>query len=166
MYRRRRREPRQYRRRRENYNDPFRSISSTLRRPGTQVAILAVIALIVYLLLQAGNSSQRNSSSSLPHEISIGEAFTKYQNGAFLLDVRTAQEWNEVHIPNTILIPLDQLASRVNEVPRDREVVVLCRSGDCARQGSDILYNSGFTQVASMTGSLNDWRGSGYPTQP
>jgi rhodanese-related sulfurtransferase len=89
-----------------------------------------------------------------------------YQNGAFVLDVRTQEEWNEFHAPNTTLIPLDQLASRLNEVPRDRQIVVVCRSGNRSQQGQDILLNAGFEQVTSMTGGLNEWRASGYPVEP
>jgi len=88
------------------------------------------------------------------------------QNGAFVLDVRTVEEWNEFHAPNSTLIPLDQLASRLNEVPRDRQVVVVCRSGNRSQQGRDILLNAGFEQVTSMTGGLNEWRAGGFPIEP
>lgn len=83
-----------------------------------------------------------------------------------VLDVRTVEEWNEFHAPNTTLIPLDELASRVDEVPRDREIVVVCRSGNRSQQGRDILLNAGFEKVTSMTGGLNEWRARGYPIEP
>jgi rhodanese-related sulfurtransferase len=89
-----------------------------------------------------------------------------YQNGAFVLDVRTLEEWNEFHAPNTTLIPLDQLTARLDEVPRDRPVLVVCRSGNRSQQGRDILLNAGFGQVTSMTGGLNEWRASGFPVEP
>ena len=132
-------------------------------RPGVQVAILAVAALIIYIILQSGGGG---STASLPREISVEEAYSKYQNGAFVLDVRTVDEWNEFHAPNTTLIPLDELASRVDELPRDREIVVVCRSGNRSQQGRDILLNAGFEQVTSMTGGLTEWRASGYPVEP
>jgi rhodanese-related sulfurtransferase len=98
--------------------------------------------------------------------IGVSEAYEMYRNGAFVLDVRTQEEWDEFHAPNTTLIPLDQLASRLNEVPRDRQVVVVCRSGNRSQEGRDILLNAGFEQVASMAGGLNEWRASGYPVEP
>jgi rhodanese-related sulfurtransferase len=166
MYRRNR--ERRYRRRR-NDRDNYKGIGSTLtsafRRPSSQIAVLVVVALVIYLILQAANGAQ-NNVSSLPREIPVSEAFTKYQNGAFVLDVRTQEEWNEFHVPNTTLIPLDQLASRLNELPKDREIVVVCRSGNRSQEGRDILLNAGFTQVTSMTGGLNEWRASGYPVEP
>jgi rhodanese-related sulfurtransferase len=74
--------------------------------------------------------------------------------------------WNAFHVPNTTLIPLDQLVSRLNEVPKDKEIVVVCGSGNRSQEGRDILLNPSFTQVASMSGGLNEWRASGYPTEP
>ena len=136
------------------------------RRPSTQIAVLAIVGLIIYLILQAGGVNNNNASTSLPNEISVSEAYTKYQNGVFVLDVRTVEEWNEFRIPNTTLIPLDQLASHLNELPRDKEIVVVCSSGNRSQQGRDILLNAGFTQVTSMQGGLNEWRASGYPTEP
>ncbi len=132
-------------------------------RPGVQVSILAVIALIVFVILQ---SSGGGTAKSLPGEIGVDEAYNKYQSGAFLLDVRTVEEWNEFHAPDTTLIPLDELPSRLGEVPQDKEIVVVCRSGSRSQQGRDILLNAGFKQVTSMAGGLNEWRSKGYPIEP
>jgi rhodanese-related sulfurtransferase len=134
-------------------------------KPGVQISILLVAALIIFIILQSGGGTAATTSTSLAPEISVAEAYAKYQNGAFVLDVRTNEEWNEFHAPNTTLIPLDQLAARVNEVPRDREIVVVCRSGNRSQQGRDILLNAGFENVTSMTGGLNEWRGAGYPIE-
>jgi rhodanese-related sulfurtransferase len=128
--------------------------------------LLVVVGIIIYLILQARSGANANAPASLPGEISASEAYSKYQAGAFVLDVRTQEEWNEFHAPNTTLIPLDQLASRVNELPRDREIVVVCRSGNRSQQGRDILLGAGFNQVTSMAGGLIDWRAAGYPVEP
>ena len=164
----RRKNQRHYRHsRRDSYNRSGRSLTSAFRTPRSQLAVLAVTALVIVLLVIWGNyRTKNNTQSSLPPEISVSEAYNKYQNGAFVLDVRTQEEWNEFHAPNTTLIPLDQLASRLNEVPRDKEIVVVCRSGNRSQQGRDILLNAGYTQVTSMQGGLNEWRASGYPVEP
>lgn len=137
-------------------------ISTFLRRPLVQIGIVAIVALIVYLLV----ATSSGAGGGLPSTISVDEAYAMYQDGAFVLDVRTVEEWNEYHAPNTTLIPLDELASRVNEVPRDRPIVVICRSGNRSDEGRDILLNAGFTQVTSMDGGLKDWRTRGYPIEP
>ena len=165
----RRNNDRRYRRsRRDTYHSSTeRKFTSAFRRPATQIALLAVVALVIYLILQAGNGTANNASpAALPAEISVSEAFTKYQNGTFVLDVRTQEEWDEYHAPNTTLIPLDQLPNRLNELPKDKEIVIVCRSGNRSAQARDILLNAGFSQVTSMKGGLNEWRASGYPIEP
>ncbi|HEU0292142.1 MAG TPA: rhodanese-like domain-containing protein [Anaerolineales bacterium] len=82
----------------------------------------------------------------------------------FILDVRQPEEWNEAHIPESTLIPLDQLPNRINELPKDQGIVIVCRSGNRSAQGRDILLESGFTNVTSMAGGLNQWKTAGYPT--
>jgi rhodanese-related sulfurtransferase len=95
----------------------------------------------------------------------VDEAYEKYQEGVFFLDVRTRQEWDEYHAPNTTLIPLDQLESRLDELPANEEIVVVCRSGNRSQSGRDILRNNGFAETTSMSGGLGAWRAAGYPTE-
>ena len=155
------------RRRRSVENRSRRGITSAFRSPGAQIAVLAVVALIVFLILQMGNDRANTPiAGALPATVNVSEAYEMYHNGAFVLDVRTVEEWNEFHAPNTTLIPLDQLASRLDEIPRDRQILVVCRSGNRSQQGRDILLNAGFTQVTSMAGGLNEWRESGFPIDP
>ncbi len=139
------------------------SFNSFMRKPLVQLGAVLLIALIVFLIasLSGGGSSQ---ASGIPSEISVEQAYEKYQNGVFLLDVREPEEWNEYHVPDTTLIPLGELASRVNELPKDREIVVICRSGNRSQEGRDILLQAGFTQVSSMAGGLKTWSSMGYPT--
>ncbi len=166
MYR--RNQERRYRRHRRDDNDRPRrlNLTSAFRRPGTQVAVLVVVAVVVYIILQMSAASKNAVDTSIPGEISVSQAYTKYQQGAFFIDVRTQEEWNEYHVPNTSLVPLDQLPNRLNEIPHDREIVVVCRSGNRSQQGRDILLNAGFTSVTSMQGGLNEWRAAGYPIEP
>ena len=138
------------------------SLSAFLRRPLVQVGIVAVGALVIYLLV----ATSSGAGGGLPRDVSVDKAYSMFQGGAFVLDVRTVEAWNEFHAPGTTLIPLDELASRLDELPRDRQIVVVCRSGNRSQQGRDILLAAGFTQVTSMTGGLNAWRSSGYPIEP
>jgi rhodanese-related sulfurtransferase len=95
--------------------------------------------------------------------VSVTEAAAMRDAGALVLDVREPDEWVAGHIPGAALIPLGELAARVAEVPRDRDVVVVCRSGNRSAQGRDILLGAGYTSVTSMAGGMNDWAGSGRP---
>ena len=103
--------------------------------------------------------------ATLPDEISVDEAYQKYQQGVFVLDVRTQQEWDDFHAPNTTLIPLAELESRLDELHQNEEIVVVCRSGNRSQVGRDILRNNGFEQTTSMAGGLKAWRAAGYPIE-
>lgn len=116
--------------------------------------------LIAFLLSSCGTAK----AETLPKTISVDKAYELYQNGTFFLDVRTQDEWNEFHAPNSVLIPLDQLPDRIAELPDDQPIVVVCRSGNRSGTGRDILIEAGFTDVTSMDGGLTEWAASGYPT--
>lgn len=73
-----------------------------------------------------------------------------------LLDVRRAEERAKGSIPGSVHIPLDQLRSRLGELPRDREIVVHCHTGQRSYFASRLLVQSGFT-VRNLTGSWRTW---------
>lgn len=138
-------------------------LAQFFRRPLVQFGLVAVALLIVILLAVSGGQP----TASTPAEISVQEAYQLYQNGeTFFLDVREPSEWDEYHAPNSTLIPLGELATRVNEVPKDKRIVVVCRSGNRSQEGAAILKQAGFTNVSSMAGGLKTWRDSGYPIAP
>jgi len=101
--------------------------------------------------------------NTLPSEIPATQAYNMYQNGAFFLDVRTSAEWDQGHIARSTLIPLDELPSRMNELPRDQDIVVVCKSGARSKEGAAILRQAGFTRVTCMNGGLQAWVAAGYP---
>lgn len=144
------------------------AISGT--RNSNTIWIIAGLLLIVVVGVSACGYLQQNQSApdasvaDYPQEITVQEAAVKKEQGAFILDVREPDEWQEHHIPGSTLIPLGDLPNRLNEVPEDQEVIVVCRSGNRSRSGRDILLNAGFSTVTSMNGGLNDWRASGYET--
>lgn len=146
---------------RKNNLNTRSGLSAFLRRPAVQLAMLAFVALLVYLIASGSGSG---TTSALAREVNVDEAYKMYQDGVFVLDVRTQEEWDEYHAPNTTLIPLDQLPARLSELPKDREILVVCRSGNRSQQGRDILLDAGFT-ATSMAGGLREWYAKGYPIE-
>lgn len=122
------------------------------------IAGVAIVAASAWFLFQP-------TTTGIPAEISSAQAYQKYQQGTFFLDVRTQEEWDQAHLANSVLIPLDQLASRLSEVPQDQEVVVICRSGRRSKEGMTMLRNAGYARVSSMTGGLIDWQAAQYPLE-
>lgn len=113
--------------------------------------------------LRVSPSPTPGPASDLPLEVDVATAAQMRDAGAFILDVRELDEWVSGHIPDATLVALGSLASRAGEVPKDRDVVVVCRSGNRSAQGRDILLNAGFSRVTSMAGGMNDWAAAGLP---
>jgi rhodanese-related sulfurtransferase len=128
------------------------------------IVIVVILGLVIFSQVGNQNRTAAGTATSYPLEVSLNEAVAKRDAGAFMLDVRTQSEWNEYHVPGSTLIPLDTLASRLNELPRDKEIIVVCRSGNRSAQGRDILRNAGFTTVTSLAGGLSNWKAQGFPT--
>jgi len=121
---------------------------------------LFTITVIFGLILAACSPAATTTSMAL--EVDVQEAYTLREQGAFILDVRQPEEWEAGHIPGATLIPLGELESRVDELPQDEEIVVVCRSGNRSATGRDILLDAGFTDVTSMGGGMNEWANQGY----
>ncbi len=102
-----------------------------------------------------------SDGSALPPRVNITRASELRDAGAFVLDVREPHEWVEGHIPGSTLIPLGELPARVAEVPKDKQILVVCRSGNRSQSGRDILVQAGFTNVTSMDGGVVQWGASG-----
>lgn len=135
-----------------------RERNQILRWVGIGAVIVAAFLLVV--LLSGGDAPQQ---SELPDSITVSQAYEKYQEGIYVLDVRTQEEWDTFHAPEATLIPLDELPNRINEVPKGQEIVVVCRSGNRSQVGRDILKDAGYSQVTSMDGGMVAWSNAGYP---
>jgi len=142
--------------------------TTTLRRTNKKqtlpIWVWVGLGAILLVGLFAAFFMQPASAGKMTAEINVIQAAEKRTAGAFILDIREQHEWNEVHIPDATLIPLGQLESRLNEIPRDQDIVVVCRSGNRSATGRDILLRAGFENVTSMAGGMNDWQAHGFPT--
>jgi rhodanese-related sulfurtransferase len=130
-------------------------VSAYLRKPAVQLGLVALVVLVVYLIASSAGGGST-------HDISVDDAYKMYQSGTFVVDVRTQAEWDEYHAPNTMLIPLDELPDRLNEIPKDQQILVICHSGNRSKKGRDILLNAGYNAL-SINGGLLAWIAKGYP---
>src|ERR687886_405207 len=78
-----------------------------------------------------------------------------------VLDVREPTEYAHGHVPGAINIPQADLASRLDEVPRDRPVVTICQSGMRSLRAAQFLKQRGIARVASVAGGTAAWRAAG-----
>lgn len=83
----------------------------------------------------------------------------------YVLDVRTPEEYVGGHVPGAVNIPHDQVASRLAEVPKDRDVVLYCRSGRRAQLAAGVLAENGYSRLQHMQGDMPAWADRGGPVE-
>lgn len=82
----------------------------------------------------------------------------------FVIDVRSPEEYRQDgHIQGARLLPLNLLAQRLNELPKDRPIVCVCRSGARSAMACETLKQHGFTNVINMSGGMMSWGMAGLP---
>jgi rhodanese-related sulfurtransferase len=84
---------------------------------------------------------------------------------AIALDVREPEEWQAGHMLGSVWIPLGDLSARAGELPRDRPIVVVCRSGSRSAYAADALVAAGY-DARNLAGGLQHWAASGLPLEP
>lgn len=80
--------------------------------------------------------------------------------GAMLVDVRESHEYRSGHAPGAKLIPLGSLESKLHEIPKEREILVICQSGMRSSQAAAILAKAGF-KVSNISGGMTNWQRAG-----
>lgn len=95
-----------------------------------------------------------------PPAISAAEAIRLVTDGALVVDVRREFEWNRVHIPDAVHMPLEVLPQRCLELPDDRLLITFCTGGLRSAGAANLLVENGFDAV-NMSRGLIDWRAAG-----
>ena len=81
----------------------------------------------------------------------------------YVLDVRSPEEYAGGHVPGAVNIPYDQITSRLAEVPKDKDVVLYCRSGRRAGIAADVLAANGYKRLSHLEGDMIAWTERGRP---
>ena len=116
--------------------------------------------ILMALLLLSGCATQ--SAKKTYRQITMEEAVTmlEEETGYTILDVRTAQEYSEKHIPGAINIANESIGTEdIPELPdKDQLILVYCRSGNRSKQASEKLVKLGYTNIVEI-GGINSWPG-------
>ena len=119
-----------------------------------------IIPFLMALLLLAGCGAQ--SEESTYRQVNAEEAATmmEEESSYIILDVRTAEEYSEKHIPGAINIPNETIGTEdIPELPdKGQLILVYCRSGNRSKQASEKLVKLGYTNIVEF-GGINDWMG-------
>ncbi|MFC4770027.1 rhodanese-like domain-containing protein [Effusibacillus consociatus] len=88
-----------------------------------------------------------------------GPDFLREKKEIVLLDVRQPEEYESGHIPGAVLVPLGELESRIEELDKDKEYFVICRSGRRSVMACHLLSEHGFTKLFNLHGGMLGWTG-------
>jgi rhodanese-related sulfurtransferase len=80
---------------------------------------------------------------------------------AVLLDVREPNEFADVRVPGSLLVPMSQLGSRLDEIPRDRPLLVMCAMCSRSQQVAGYLLQQGWEDVGNVAGGISTWERMG-----
>lgn len=134
--------------------------------------ILPLILLSIVLLSACGAadtaapvaaSGAVGGTLSLEPSIDVDTlAEIKDRSDVYVLDVREQWEYDEGHIPGVVLLPMSELPGRMSEIPKDKNVIVTCRTGNRSGQVTEFLRENGFENVHNMLGGIVAWEQAGY----
>ena len=105
------------------------------------------------------------------YEIYPGDVAEKIKNGEdiVLLDVRTLEEYEEIHLENALLLPVQELSAKsladigLGENMKDKEIIIYCRSGARSKTAYDIMKSLGYKNIKSSAGGMIHWQEDNYP---
>ena len=119
-----------------------------------------IIPFLMALLLLAGCGAQSEESTYRQVNAEEADSMMEEESGYIILDVRTAQEYSEKHIPGAINIPNETIGTEdIPELPDiEQLILVYCRSGNRSKQASEKLVKLGYTNIVEF-GGINDWMG-------
>jgi rhodanese-related sulfurtransferase len=126
------------------------------------IVAIVVIALVAFWLVSNGGKQtvQAGSQRLNPQQYQT----TLANNDHLLVDVRTAEEFRGGHIAGAVNIDLQTLPTRIATLPKDKPIVLYCRSGARSSTAARMLAQAGFTKIYDL-GGLIDWRAQGLPLQ-
>jgi hydroxyacylglutathione hydrolase len=87
----------------------------------------------------------------------------QFDDSIYILDVRKITDWDKGYIEGAHHIYLGYVRERLDEIPRDKKIVIYCDKGNKSTIASSILLNNGYKDVATILGSMKAWLQAGYP---
>ncbi len=134
--------------------------------------MIVAMLLVMPVLSGCGNSSSApaaEQANGLPAPGNISpedyqNSFVQKKVPHLLIDVRTPEEYASGLIAGAINIPVEQIAQRLSEVPKDQPVVLYCHSGNRSHQAAQILEGADYAQIYDL-GGISQWQSVGMPVQ-
>jgi rhodanese-related sulfurtransferase len=96
--------------------------------------------------------------------VDVQQARALIDEGALLVDVREDSEFEMGHAPGALHIPLAEVPDHLEDLPKDRQIVAVCRSGGRSSRAGQFLIEQGF-DVVNLEGGMTAWAQQGAPLE-
>jgi rhodanese-related sulfurtransferase len=124
-----------------------------------RLKIFLLASLAGLLLTTVATAAMQNITATDMQKI------TKKTPDIYLLDVRTLGEYTQKRIKGARLIPIDQIQSRINEIPKNRPIIVICETGMRSAQVGRYLDSLGYPGIYNLSQGIMGWQLRGYPIE-
>ena len=120
--------------------------------------LLTIVSILMLAACGTADTSNENSGGKLYEDVNVEQAKKLIDNDeVVVIDVRTQEEFAEGHIPNAMLIPVDEIDNVMEEMDKDASYLMVCRSGNRSSTASELLAKNGFQHIKNMEGGMNKW---------
>lgn len=116
--------------------------------------ILVVIVVAYFLFMKRPAKGIQNMSSA-----ELVETLKDKSNPVSIIDVREPFEFSSGHIARAKNIPLGQVSGKLKDIPKDAQIVFVCRSGNRSMQAAWVAQRQGYTAVFNLVGGMSRWTG-------
>jgi rhodanese-related sulfurtransferase len=121
--------------------------------------IASLVVLLTLAAVTAFAAGYRNISST------EAKKMMEQKKNVYLLDVRTQGEYQQGRIKGSILIPINEIERRLQELPKNRPVVVYCAVGSRSNLVAGFLSGKGYGEIYNMQDGIVGWQRNGYPVE-
>jgi rhodanese-related sulfurtransferase len=137
-------------------------------------SILIILIAILFIAgfsacsgkVEADSQITADTLDEMPFELSPQEVYEALQTGeVMVIDVREQWEYEEGHIPSAELIPMMEVENRLFEIPKDKHVIITCRSGSRSSQIAEFLKTKAYDKIHQMNGGFLAWKEAGLPVE-
>ncbi len=107
---------------------------------------------------------EENGQPGLPAEVDLETFAAAHADGAYVLDVREDHEFAAGRVPGAVSLPMNEVTSRLAEVPTDRPIFVICQAGGRSAQVTDFLRQQGYPAI-NVAGGTGEWVARGWAVE-
>lgn len=120
------------------------------------IAVMAIGAFVWLLFFQTSSTStiQQMTTTQLQDKLQ-----QQSNSSTVFIDVREDNEFTEGHIEGFANLPLSSLSNSMSQIPKDKEIVIICRSGNRSMQAAKLLQEQGYSSIVNIEGGILKWQG-------